>query len=626
MESSHCRLIHSGKTKCRKWLGLIVSATVFFSATLLWGQEAAPNSEAMTNPETLPDHPSGRRKLSIGVVRMILPQPKDSIVLRTTRELSVRLGERFDISVREYSLQEMDKVVCGSKVDLFIASSGFYRLMQGCGAKDLAASISNPFPNANRSEGTAVVTLASKGLDSWASLQGKRAAVSSREAFAGYWVPMREIARRGYDWESFFGSVDIVGNVNHVPLVLDLLKEGKTDVVFLKQCLLEIYEGKHPERRGMYRVVEPRAEIKACKVSSELYPALVIASTKRLDTELAAEITQILLSMKGDDIGVRWSVATDFSSVDALHRALKIGPYEYLREWTVRRVLETYWEWIVFFLLLLVGGVIHSWRVSVLLRRNTQKLEATMREREELLEQKAQAHAQLQSMQGLVAVNQMSSIFAHEMMTPLATMSLQLAVLKELIDDERFDAGIMKRQIDKLMNQTHKAEDIVERVRSYRRSWKRPFAHLNLSQVAARVLDEFEGCYPALRRVPVQKHIEPGVEIYGDELQIEILVLNLLKNACEACMEVPGAGVEITVGRCGSGVFVRIVDTGPLASQEELDRLTASFRESRKENGLGLGLLIVRGIVEQHKAVLNLAVNRTHGLSAEVRFSWKVDR
>lgn len=249
-----------------------------------------------------------------------------------------------------------------------------------------------------------------------------------------------------------------------------------------------------------------------------------------------------------------------------------------------------------------------------------------MREREELLAQKAQAHAQLQSMQGLVAVNQMSSIFAHEMMTPLATMSLQLALLKELIEDERFDAGIMKRQIDKLMNQTHKAEGIVERVRSYRRSWKRPFAHLNLSQVALRVLDEFEGCYPALRRVSVQKHIEPGVEIYGDELQIEILVLNLLKNACEACVDVPGAGVEIAVGRCGEGAFVRIVDTGPLASQEELDCLTASFRESRKENGLGLGLLIVRGIVEQHKAVLNLAVNRPHGLSAEVMFSWKVGR
>lgn len=586
----------------------------------------AQAAEAQTgSPQERVADPATKKTLTVGVVRFILPHPKDTIISRTTQELRSKLGDRYTISVREFSLQEMDEVVCSAKVDLFISSSGFYRQMQRCGAKDLAASVSDWLPNANRSEGTAVVTLASSGLDSWKSLQGKRLVVSSREAFAGYLIPMREIARRGYDWEDFFGRTEIVGNVNHVPRVLGMLKEGKTDVVFLKQCLLEAYEAEHPQEKGLFQVVEPRQEYNRCRISSELYPAWVIASTKALETNLATEIAQILLAMPGDAHGVKWSVSTDFSHVDALHRDLRIGPYAYLREWTVRRFVETYWEWLAFFALFLVGLGVHSWRVSVLLKRNTRKLEATMSEREELQKQKAQTLAQLQSMQGLVAVNQMSSIVAHEMMTPLATMSLQLALLKDMLEDDKLEAGIMRSQIDKLIVQTNKAEQIVERVRSYRRSWKRAFKHFDLSLLVRNLLAGFDSYYPALSKVPVKSRIEQNIRIYGDELQVEILILNLLRNACEACALTPTADIEVSVERRGNNVVVGIADTGPLSSREELARMTTSFRESSKANGLGLGLLIVRGIVEQHKAELKLDLNGSHGLSAQVVFSWKVN-
>ncbi len=605
--------------------GLVILLAAAFSAALYGGEPFESVSQQSADFRAdLSQSGESRKTLSIGIVRFILPHPKDTIISRTVNVLREKLSDRYDISVHEFSLQEMDEVVCQAKVDLFISSSGFYRLMQRCGARDLAASVSDLLPNANHSEGTAVVTLAAKGLDSWQSLQGKSLAVSSLEAFAGYLVPMREIARRGYDWEHFFKRIEIVGNVNHVPRVLDMLRQNKTDVVFLKQCLLEAYVNQHPESKGVFTVVEPRKEFSACRISSELYPAWVMASTKALDTKLAAEITQLLLAMRGDAHGVKWSVATDFSHVDALHRDLRIGPYAYLREWTVKRFIATYWEWFVFAVVCLLGWAVHSWRVSVLLKRNTRKLQATMLEREELQRQKAQTHAQLQSMQGLVAVNQMSSIVAHEMMTPLATMSLQLALLKDMLEDDRLDAGIMKSQVDKLMAQTNKAEQIVERVRSYRRSWKRSFAYFDLSRLAGSVLSEFDAYYPALSRVAITNSIEPGVKIYGDELQIEILILNLLRNACEACLNMESAHIEVGVGWCDKGAFLRIADTGPLSSREQLEEMTGSFRESTKADGLGLGLLIVRGIVEQHKAELKLDLNGSHGLCAEVFFSWKV--
>ena len=47
---------------------------------------------------------------------------------------------------------------------------------------------------------------------------------------------------------------------------------------------------------------------------------------------------------------LHWGMATDFTPVDTLFKELKIGPYEYLRHWTLRRFLSEYWPFLTLFI------------------------------------------------------------------------------------------------------------------------------------------------------------------------------------------------------------------------------------------------------------------------------------
>lgn len=554
----------------------------------------------------------------IGIVQFILPHPKDAILARTIDTVTKIVGKRKKVVVKSFTLQEMPDVICKAGVDIFISSSGFYRLVQHCGARDMAASVSGVFPDANHSEGAAIVTLASHPAESIDELKGTRAVTSSKEAFAGYAVPMREVALRGYDWEKFF-DVRLVGNKKHVSTVLNMLKAGQTDVCFLKQCLLEEWEEQHPADKGRFKVVASRAKPGECRYSTQLYPAWVLASTRKLSPDMAREITFGVLQMPADQHGVRWGIATDFSNVDKLQEDLKVGPYAYLREWTVRRVVSEHWEYGVMLLMLLLGLVSHSSRAERLVQKRTVKLKQALEMQADLQRQAVQAASKIEALQRVAVVNQMSGIVAHEMMNPIATASLQLDLLKQMITDGKGTRGEYLELLDNVQEQTARAESIVQKVRFYRRSHARNFARIDLEESVASAVRNFEQSLIGGRQY-IEAKLTPGLMIYGDALEIELMTVNLIKNAYEAVQSLEVPEVSVSLQRQGGKALLCVADNGMLRFEHDLEALTDTLGQSHKTNGLGLGLSIVRSIAERHRAELGFSIRRPHGLIVTVIF------
>lgn len=109
------------------------------------------------------------------------------------------------------------------------------------------------------------------------------------------------------------------------------------------------------------------------------------------------------------------------------------------------------------------------------------------------------------------------------------------------------------------------------------------------------------------------------MEIRGDALELELLTVNLTKNAVEAVGMEEDGFVHVTLVRTPHSIRLSVTDNGPVSNDNDVAAVKNRMNTT-KENGLGLGLQIVQGIVERHQAVINFAVRRPCGLIVTVDF------
>ena len=124
-------------------------------------------------------------------------------------------------------------------------------------------------------------------------------------------------------------------------------------------------------------------------------------------------------------------------------------------------------------------------------------------------------------------------------------------------------------------------------------------------------------------RIAVDIDIAPDLgQANVDRVQIQQVLVNLLRNAIEALDRTPGAQLSVCARRLASsagGVEIRIADNGPGVPPNIVPRLFEPFASS-KADGLGLGLFICRSIIEAHGGQLGLDMTRHPGACFVVQF------
>lgn len=135
---------------------------------------------------------------------------------------------------------------------------------------------------------------------------------------------------------------------------------------------------------------------------------------------------------------------------------------------------------------------------------------------------------------------------------------------------------------------------------------------------------------------------EAPATVTGDPLELELLIVNLIKNAWQAqsggslaaskkgvhpviavgIAVAPGMekGTEKVLGRRNGSVILTVSNPGPVLDDEAFARLN-QIADSVKPEGLGMGLSIVRGICDSHAATLNFRRNPAGGVTARVVFA-----
>jgi signal transduction histidine kinase len=101
-----------------------------------------------------------------------------------------------------------------------------------------------------------------------------------------------------------------------------------------------------------------------------------------------------------------------------------------------------------------------------------------------------------------------------------------------------------------------------------------------------------------------------------DSGQIRQVLINLFKNSLEAMPE--GGDLTVSAEAQDSSLILRISDTGPGIPSEQLQNLFTPFFTT-KPGGTGLGLIICRGLINQHQGEISIDSQVNHGTACTIR-------
>lgn len=584
----------------------------------LSGSAAAPSQpDALTAASFSSDFPAEHMPLKVGVVKYVRPSPYEPIVEATIGALK-RVFGTSNVIVTHYDLAGLSQAIREGEVDLFLSSSGFYVRMERYGARAAATVASNSYPNPNHNDGsTIVVSAARKSLNKLSDLKGAKLVLSSPQAFTGRQLAEHVLLKAGLNPETLFSSRVYLGDGKRLEGAIPMILSGEADVGFFRLCYLEEWLASHPNAKGQLKVLnrlDSAERPEPCMRSTALYRSQQHRPQIRgYHVWCCARSLKCRPRLSG---GLYWSAATDYSSVDQVFHDLRIGPYAYLRDWTVRRLIDEYGTWILLFALLLLGLIFHSVRVSQLVRVRTAHLQEALHEQQRLQNDARAAAERVEHMSRVGAVGQLSTIFAHEMRQPLAAISLYVFGLKRLVQSGSLTPEKIEAIAGKLETQTARADAIVNRVRAYAKSDKPVREAVSLVEAARKALRELTttGRWHAAVSIAARE----DVQCLADPLELELVAMNLIKNALEAVEGLPAGMVNIAVSEHNGKAELTVLNNGPAVSSELVERLNdrAASGSSSKKSGLGLGLSIVRSILERLGGRITFTALAGGGLAA----------
>ena len=209
------------------------------------------------------------------------------------------------------------------------------------------------------------------------------------------------------------------------------------------------------------------------------------------------------------------------------------------------------------------------------------------------LERKARFHEQL------AAVGELAAGIAHEIRNPLASISGSVQVL----GSELSVGSAERRLMEIIVSESNRLSRILEEFLRFVRPQERQVAVFDVARTITEVMDLFRLSDEVSDAHAIEVDVSPPSSLLsGDRDQIRQIVYNVAKNAVRAM----AAGGRLTVlGREEDAWYsIRFSDTGRGMSPEELSRLFTPF-SAAFDGGTGLGMAIVRRIVEEHGGAID---------------------
>jgi two-component system, LuxR family, sensor kinase FixL len=227
-------------------------------------------------------------------------------------------------------------------------------------------------------------------------------------------------------------------------------------------------------------------------------------------------------------------------------------------------------------------------------------IDITARKQAELDAQRGRA--ELSHLSRVALMGEMSASIAHELNQPLSGILSNAAAGQRFIDRGDFDLHEIRELLGDIISDGRRASDVVRGIRGMVKKEQLARRSVDLNEV---VMDAWRmaSTDALLHSCQLETSLDPNLPaIDGDPVQLQQVLLNLAINAFDAMRDTPASKRKVLIATQSNGdgtVRTSVRDYGVGISDEMQDRLFDPFFSTKTE-GLGMGLAIVRSIVESH--------------------------
>lgn len=510
------------------------------------------------------------------VVSSSLPAEAKALLSGSLDEF-LRLWGEVPVIVREEDDAALLADAMNGKVDFFFSDAALYAALERFGgsrallsAGDLRSS------NPQQADGLAVLVPAgslssSESLSqSWKTLMASARFSAAHDQIPLLGTLLREAAAKHGVSEKALDRISI--DSGQPPA-------GGAPAKLVRACSFEARKADYAGWQVFQPAFSPGLR---CLVSAAPIPGPVLGATFRADSA-QAELLRSALPASAPAAAWHWMPPADYRT---LHERLQQSDSRYQQ--LARPTPEALWRRFgpylfagALFIAVLLGA---AFALERRVKHQARQLVAT-------LQAKEASDARFQALERASVVSQMSSIVAHEIRQPLAALRNYVGSLRLRIAKKRLNPDEFSWALGRMSQELERADRIVEHVRSYARRTDAARERLCLSELAAETAS-------AMSVPGLELRIEPHLWIEADRLEVQLIVENLLKNARDAA-DPQAPRVLLALSKTADRAVLTVEDNGPPISDEALSKISQPLYTT-KENGLGLGLAIVRRLAESY--------------------------
>jgi C4-dicarboxylate-specific signal transduction histidine kinase len=213
---------------------------------------------------------------------------------------------------------------------------------------------------------------------------------------------------------------------------------------------------------------------------------------------------------------------------------------------------------------------------------------------------KTQAHVAQASR--MMSMDELTASIAHEVNQPLTAVITSARACERWLNGEPPNVGTARASLERIIRDGNRASQIISRIRSLFKRNPPQKEPVDVNELILEMIDlqHSEGIVDG---VAIQTALDADLPmLYADRVQLQQVVLNLMRNAIDAMTEIEDRPKQLYINSCKEHegrVLVSFTDSGVGLSPDHADKIFNAFFTT-KANGLGMGLAITRSIIESH--------------------------